>query len=157
MESAPRTTGSFAALLRRYRLDRHLTQEELAHTAGLSVRALRNAELGRVIRPRRDSVKRLSDALHLTDPARRALTEAARVRRVPVGGTSEEPTRTVVLEPDGSLVVVLRKDDGEYADELSIGTTPTVTHGQPAIRLTVNRGARSGSVSSAISEPPDAL
>jgi DNA-binding XRE family transcriptional regulator len=42
-----------------------LSQEELAHTAGLSVRAINNIERGRVDRPQRETVNRLAHGLGL--------------------------------------------------------------------------------------------
>jgi transcriptional regulator with XRE-family HTH domain len=56
----------FARLLRRYRLDRHLTQEELAERAGLSSRAISDLERGVKIRPHRVTVELIADALSLT-------------------------------------------------------------------------------------------
>ena len=49
-------------LLRRHRLRVGVDQQELAGRAGLSVRALRDIEHGRVRRPRAESVQRLADA-----------------------------------------------------------------------------------------------
>ena len=101
---------SFAIMLRHHRLDRRLTQEELAHASGLSVRAVRNAELGAVRYPRRDSVQRLADALELPIEDYRAFVDLARGDRggpAPVSirvegldsvGTADlEPGRPVIL------------------------------------------------------------
>jgi transcriptional regulator with XRE-family HTH domain len=55
----------FGALLQRRRRLAGLTQEELAERTELSVRAIRNLELGRVRRPRRETVRRLTEALDL--------------------------------------------------------------------------------------------
>ena len=63
-------------LLRRYRTAAGLTQEELAHQAGLSVRALSNLENGRTTRPFPSSVRLLADALALGAPARAQLMES---------------------------------------------------------------------------------
>jgi transcriptional regulator with XRE-family HTH domain len=46
-----------------YRQQAGLTQEELAEKTGLSVRAIRNLEAGRVRAPRQASVRMLADAL----------------------------------------------------------------------------------------------
>ncbi|OLF17484.1 tetratricopeptide repeat protein [Actinophytocola xanthii] len=53
--------SSFGALLRHRRTVARLTQEELAHRAGVSVRAVRSIERG-VTRPRWTSVRRLAEA-----------------------------------------------------------------------------------------------
>jgi tetratricopeptide (TPR) repeat protein/transcriptional regulator with XRE-family HTH domain len=70
---------SLAVLIRRHRIAARLTQEELADRAGVSVRTIRGLEGGRVLRPRRDSIRLLSDALQLSAGHRRELEEVARV------------------------------------------------------------------------------
>src|SRR5580700_11468945 len=57
----------FGALVREYRREAGLTQQELAAKAGLSVAALRDIEQSRRRRPRPSSLAALSDALRL-DP-----------------------------------------------------------------------------------------
>ena len=64
------------ALVRQCRRRAGLAQRELAARAGLSVRALRDIEQGRVRRPRMGSVHRLVDALSLTGLERVALLDA---------------------------------------------------------------------------------
>jgi DNA-binding SARP family transcriptional activator/tetratricopeptide (TPR) repeat protein/transcriptional regulator with XRE-family HTH domain len=54
-------------LLASLRADRGLTQEALADRSGMSVRAIRSLERGRVERPRRTSIALLSKALALSD------------------------------------------------------------------------------------------
>jgi len=54
-----------AGLLLDLRVQAGLSQEELADRAGLSVRTIRELEAGRVARPRKDSVRLLSEALGL--------------------------------------------------------------------------------------------
>ena len=61
------------ALLSTYRKRAWLTQEQLAERAGLSVRTVSNLEADRVRRPHRASLRRLADALGLTDEERRTL------------------------------------------------------------------------------------
>jgi len=73
------TGQQLAALVRRYRQERGLTQEELAERAGpgLSVNTIRNIERGGT-RPYRHTVEVLAEALALTADERAALL-AARV------------------------------------------------------------------------------
>lgn len=52
-------------LLKQYREDAGLTQEELAETAGLSARGISDIERGVSHRPRSDTIKRLAKALDL--------------------------------------------------------------------------------------------
>ncbi|HEV8172723.1 MAG TPA: tetratricopeptide repeat protein [Actinoplanes sp.] len=61
---------AFGAILRRHRLLRRLTQEQLAEGSGVSIRTVSNLESGRVARPHRDTVGRLADALELSGAER---------------------------------------------------------------------------------------
>jgi transcriptional regulator with XRE-family HTH domain len=65
-----------ARLLAGFRLARGLSQEELAHRSGMSVRAIRNLEHGQVGRPHRSSIALLADALTLTDAEHAAVKDA---------------------------------------------------------------------------------
>jgi tetratricopeptide (TPR) repeat protein/transcriptional regulator with XRE-family HTH domain len=78
---------TFAAVLRRLRTDGQLTQEELARTANLSVRAVSDLERGMVTIPHRDTVRLLADALHLIGAVRAEFEAAARG----ANGSSQAP------------------------------------------------------------------
>jgi transcriptional regulator with XRE-family HTH domain len=65
-----------ARLLAGFRLARGLSQEELAHRSGMSVRAIRNLEHGQVGRPHHSSIALLADALTLTDAEHAAVKHA---------------------------------------------------------------------------------
>ena len=54
-----------------------LSQEDLSARAGVSVRGIRNIELGRVTRPRPSTVRLLADALELSGPTRVEFHERA--------------------------------------------------------------------------------
>ncbi|RIK41667.1 MAG: hypothetical protein DCC58_12185 [Chloroflexi bacterium] len=69
---------SFADTLRRARLRRGLTQEELAERAGLSARGISDLERGVNSTPRRDTVALLLAALQLDDAERLAFERAGR-------------------------------------------------------------------------------
>ena len=73
-----REQPSFGALLRRYRGELGLSQEEMAARAGLSVQAVSALERGVTQWPYRDTVARLAAALGLAATGRRALEEAGR-------------------------------------------------------------------------------
>ncbi len=73
-----------AGLLRVLRERALLSQEQLAHRAGLSVRTIVSLESGRIRRPRGDSVRLLADALDLSGSDRAALIAAARGEPVTV-------------------------------------------------------------------------
>jgi tetratricopeptide (TPR) repeat protein/transcriptional regulator with XRE-family HTH domain len=79
-------TPGFASLLRWSRHRAGLTQAEFAQLSGLSVRTIRNFEMGRTRRPHADTVRRLADTLRLTGEARDAFTDVAAGRSgLPVG------------------------------------------------------------------------
>ena len=70
---------AFGEVLRARRLSRGLTQEELSRLAGVSVRAVRDIERGRVRRPREDSIRRLAAAVGLDPTAPSARPGADRL------------------------------------------------------------------------------
>src|SRR5262245_58656828 len=67
-------------LLRRYRFRAGLSQGELAVRAGVSIRAVRYIEQGRVARPHASSMYRLAEALDLPATDRDALLAATEAR-----------------------------------------------------------------------------
>jgi predicted ATPase/DNA-binding XRE family transcriptional regulator len=76
--------ADFGELLRRYRLAAGLTQEALAERTGLSVRGLSDLERGARRTPQPSTVRRLAQALDLSE-AERADLQAVRDRRPVVG------------------------------------------------------------------------
>jgi transcriptional regulator with XRE-family HTH domain len=74
----------FGVLLRRLRSSADLTQEELAERAGVSARLVSDLERGAILRPRRDTVRMLADALQLSGADREAF--AAQARGYPTAG-----------------------------------------------------------------------
>ena len=73
---------SFAVLLRRFRAEARLTQEELAEAAGLSPRSVSDLERGVNRTARKDTAVLLADALSLTGQVRVLFVAAARGRAV---------------------------------------------------------------------------
>ncbi|MER5466274.1 helix-turn-helix domain-containing protein [Streptomyces sp. NPDC002668] len=69
--------AEFGAVLRSARRKAGLTQEQLAGLSTVSVRAIRDLERGRVVRPRKDTIRLLADAMRLSDTHRAALELAA--------------------------------------------------------------------------------
>ena len=69
---------SFAALLRKLRVDAGLTQEKLAEAAQLSYRSISDLERGINLAPRNETMRLLADALQLAGAAREAFETAAR-------------------------------------------------------------------------------
>src|ERR1700760_5074673 len=69
--------AGFGSLLRRLRREARLTQEELAETAALSVRAVAYLERGVVTTPQKETVRLLADALGLVGPGRAGVEAGA--------------------------------------------------------------------------------
>jgi DNA-binding SARP family transcriptional activator/tetratricopeptide (TPR) repeat protein len=92
---------SFGRLLRGYRIRAGMTQSELALRAGVSVRALRDIEHGRVRSPRAPSVRGFAAALGLPDQDRDLLlaTVAATPAAPPEDGPPADRLRLGVLGP----------------------------------------------------------
>jgi tetratricopeptide (TPR) repeat protein/transcriptional regulator with XRE-family HTH domain len=86
VEGVTDSGGRFGELLRQYRAAACLTQEEVAHRSGLSVRAVRDMERGRTARPFGRTVRLLAEALELGEPARLRLVSAL---QTPAGEDAE--------------------------------------------------------------------
>jgi transcriptional regulator with XRE-family HTH domain len=82
------TPSDSGQLLRRHRRLAGWTQEELAHRAGVSVRAIRDFEAGRVLRPHSQTIRMLTEALDLTDATRKELQSIVRAARRANGSTA---------------------------------------------------------------------
>lgn len=82
-------TGSCGRILKQTRERVGLTQDQLSGLSTVSVRAIRDLELGKVQVPRKDTIRLLADALGM-DGARRASLEAA-IADARTGGTAERP------------------------------------------------------------------
>ncbi|MFJ7416499.1 tetratricopeptide repeat protein [Streptomyces sp. NPDC098077] len=75
------TPGGFGLLLRELRLHAGLSQEQLAHRAGVSVRAVTDMERGHTRGPQRRTIQSLAGALELEAAQARQLEEAAATGR----------------------------------------------------------------------------
>ncbi|WP_169734255.1 helix-turn-helix domain-containing protein [Hamadaea tsunoensis] len=67
----------FGGVLRHWRKRRGVTQQQLADLSTVSVRAIRDLEMGRVAQPRQDTVRLICDGLGLTGRARAEFHAAA--------------------------------------------------------------------------------
>lgn len=74
---APTPRSTLGSLLRQFRLEAALTQEELAERAEISVRAVSDLEPGVNPAPRPFTIRRLADALGLTSEERAAFQRAS--------------------------------------------------------------------------------
>ncbi len=93
--------ADFGALLRQFRLEAGITQQELAERAKLSMEAISTLERGARTRPRRETVILLSRALKLTPERTTILESAADIPHLPRRRASSE-----ALKP--SLIRIVR-------------------------------------------------
>ena len=89
MTARPETP--IAVLLRRLRKAAFLTQEDLAHAARLSSRAISDLERGLTRTTRRDTASRLADALNLRGSSREDFVAMALGRSQGSGSVSVAP------------------------------------------------------------------
>jgi predicted ATPase/DNA-binding XRE family transcriptional regulator len=114
-------TVPLADLLRQYRAEAHLSQDELAERAGVSARTIGDIETGVSLWPRSITISLLAEALQLGTDAREALRAAASRRgskpgpsvRLPAGisliGRERDvaTVRALLLDPSARLVTVI--------------------------------------------------
>jgi predicted ATPase/DNA-binding XRE family transcriptional regulator len=113
--------GTFGKLLRRYRTEAGLTQEELAERAGMSRRAISDLERGARTKPWPHTIAQLADALGLSPGERPALEATIDRTRKPAAALSEyeevelqaaEMTPLIGREhEEAEIVHLLRRDD----------------------------------------------
>jgi tetratricopeptide (TPR) repeat protein/transcriptional regulator with XRE-family HTH domain len=106
----------FAGLLRGLRTEAGLTQEELAHAAGLTSRAISYLERGDVTTPRRQTVRLLADALRLAGPVRAQFEAAARGRAVVGGASAGTAVAARTLPRDVASFTGRQRELAEIAD-----------------------------------------
>lgn len=98
--------GLFGQALRTARRRCGLTQEELAADSGVSVRNIRDLETGRIARPRPATVRRLAEALGLSDDDRTSfLTAAASPAEPPAVAPSRHRPRPAQMPADTAVFV----------------------------------------------------
>ncbi|MFI6103343.1 helix-turn-helix domain-containing protein [Streptomyces sp. NPDC051310] len=108
MDSGTPGSGGFSALLRSLRTGAGLSQEELAHAAGVSVRALSYMERGHSRGPQRRTVQALALALGLDEAGARELEHAAslgrprRTRRTPAPDAPPPAAVSDAVAPTGA-------------------------------------------------------
>ena len=113
MEAVTEPPLSFAGLLRQFRSEVRLTQEELAEAAGLSPRSVSDLERGINRTARKDTAVMLADALSLNGQVRVLFVAAARGR----APASEVLAARLDSAADGAAAVVTRslpRDIGSF-------------------------------------------
>ena len=119
--TAPRDARplTFGDLLRHHRIAAGWTQEELAERANVSPRAISNYEGGATLRPQRETVRLLADALGLSEEDRALLTASVTAQRA--NAIASLPARTAPPTPS-NVPAPLAPLLGREADLLSLTT-----------------------------------
>lgn len=118
---------TFAELLRSQRLSRGVTQRQLADLSTISVRAIRDLELGLANRPRRDTVRLICEGLGLIGRERVELELAA--RQVSTPGTVKMLYDAEPVPPPAPLGEIVGREAelAVLADLLTTGSQRLVT------------------------------
>ena len=116
---------SFAHELRRCRITAGLTQEALAERAGLSARGISDLERGRRTNPYPETIRRLCDALNLSETDRTRLIAAAWSAR----GGGAAPSPGIPINPAASVTALIGRDEQLAAlrARLRLGDTRLIT------------------------------
>ncbi|HEY1916509.1 MAG TPA: tetratricopeptide repeat protein [Streptosporangiaceae bacterium] len=137
MDSAVDT--SFSLLLRRFRRSAGLTQEELAHASGVSVRAVRDMERGRTGHPRPRTVRLLAEAMVLSADAHGQLLSA--ISENPEAPGAPAPPGSPAPPAPSSLPAVARHFAGRQAELAALDEMlDQVGEGQDAATTTTIHG-----------------
>ncbi len=153
MEAADR--AHFGALLRQFRLDAGMTQQNLAERSKLSVESISTLERGARTRPRRDTVGLLALALQLTPEREARLRSAIDSSRRPQHDGAANASLLRLVRPDGHATprsnlpqqmtsfVGRQREAGELAELLSKHRLVTVVGagGVGKTRLAVQLGS----------------
>ena len=138
MEWAPGDVAPkrFGQLLRRYRREDGLTQEQLAELSGISVRAIGDLERGVKHRLRDATVDLLADALHLSDAERALLLASVSQLGGTTGGEAKNAARLpiVAMQPTYPLPVSGPLVGREYVLEGVLEMFPDVTRRPGGVR-----------------------
>ncbi|WP_405860257.1 helix-turn-helix domain-containing protein [Streptomyces sp. NBC_00090] len=144
-EGTPTATAAPGTLIRGHRLRIGLTQRELADLSTISVRAIRDLEKGKALRPRADTIRLIADGLRLGPRARAALEES--VSRGHQGGAGRHllPERCAPPVPLHPLIG-REAEAAILAEELRSGAERLVTivglSGVGKTRLALETAAR---------------
>ncbi|WP_017240611.1 helix-turn-helix domain-containing protein [Streptomyces sp. SS] len=144
-EGTHTATAALGTLIRGHRLRIGLTQRELADLSTISVRAIRDLEKGKALRPRADTIRLIADGLRLGPRARTALEES--VSRGHQGGAGRHllPERCAPPVPLHPLIG-REAEAAILAEELRSGAERLVTvvglSGVGKTRLALEAAAR---------------
>jgi len=143
-----RPGAPFAELLRSLRKAAFLTQEDLAHTARLSSRAISDLERGLTRTTHRETARKLADALNLTGSSREVFVATA-LGRSPASGAARVAS--------GDAIVARSRFGGEPREWFSLIVTTLDELGVDAARSAVADWQSGGPVDAAWLSWVDAL
>ncbi|MCB5164951.1 helix-turn-helix domain-containing protein [Streptomyces bambusae] len=132
--------GGFGSLLHRLRTEAGLSQEELAHAAGVSVRALSYMERGHSRGPQRRTVQALADALRLDEDGARELERTASLGRPRRARTADAPPPAVVPAAVGQIAapdLLPRAPRGFYGRTAELDALSSAAEGEAPVCLAV--------------------
>ncbi|MFJ9792460.1 helix-turn-helix domain-containing protein [Streptomyces globosus] len=133
-------TGGFAALLLRLRAEAGLSQEELAHAAGVSVRALSYMERGHSRGPQRRTVQALAAALGLDGAGARELEHTAslgRPRRASAADVPPPAAAPDAVAQTGAPDLLPRAPRGFHGRAAELDALTRATAGEAPVCLVV--------------------
>ncbi|MFD8200509.1 ATP-binding protein [Streptomyces sp. NPDC059701] len=133
-------TGGFGALVHRLRTEAGLSQEELAHAAGVSVRALSDMERGHTRGPQRRTVQALAAALSLDEAGARELEHTASLGRPRRARITDAPAPTVVpdaVEQTAAPDLLPRAPRGFYGRATELDALSQAADGEAPVCLVV--------------------
>ncbi|MEU6106474.1 ATP-binding protein [Streptomyces flaveolus] len=133
-------TGGFGTLVHRLRTEAGLSQEELAHAAGVSVRALSDMERGRTRGPQRRTVQALAAVLGLDEAGARELEHTASLGRPRRVRTTDAPPPTAVpdaVEQTAAPDLLPRAPRGFYGRAAELGALSQAAEGEAPVCLVV--------------------
>ncbi|MEV7417218.1 helix-turn-helix domain-containing protein [Streptomyces sp. NPDC089919] len=133
-------TGGFGALLYGLRTAAGLSQEELAHASGVSVRALSYMERGQSRGPQRRTVQALSEALGLDDAGARELEHSAslgRPRRTPAKDVPAPVAVPAAAVPAATPDLLPRAPRGFHGRAAELTELTRATEGEAPVALAI--------------------
>ncbi|MFE1794021.1 helix-turn-helix domain-containing protein, partial [Streptomyces sp. NPDC059525] len=140
MDTGTPATGAFGALLYGLRRRAGLSQEELAHAAGVSVRALSYMERGRSRGPQRRTVQALAEALGLDPEGARELEHTASLGRPRRARTTEAAPAAAGPDPAARTAtpdLLPRAPRGFHGREAELAALSRAAAGEAPVCLVV--------------------
>ncbi|MFJ3876944.1 helix-turn-helix domain-containing protein [Streptomyces sp. NPDC090077] len=140
MDTGTPATGGFGALLQRLRTEAGLSQEELAHAAGVSVRALSYMERGHTRGPQRRTVQALAAALGRDAAGALELEQAASLGRPRPARPAEAPRPAAAADAEaraGAPDLLPRAPRGFHGREAELAALSRAAEGEAPVCLVI--------------------